>query len=289
MATIGDYVTGTITLTSGSANFTTSGAALQTVGITAGDEIWLPAKGMALVIASITGENSGTLVAACPAGAAGASQPLRVRFQGDGSRYNASVREMIEALKDGKLTSLASLTGAADRQPYMTGPTTFALTNLTASARAMQALNGAAGQIPVYTGTATAAARDIVGTVAQSGGTPTGSIVEAGSNANGNYLRTADGTQICWTEIDDTANAWNTSVTGGFVGAGGAWVYPAAFAGGVTGMRFFGSNVINSAAPNGVIFTARSGTQVLYRPYCSVSIAAAVTKVSDLMAIGRWF
>ena len=36
-----------------------------------------------------------------------------------------------------------------------------------------------------------------VGTVSQSGGIPTGAIIERGSNANGSYIRWADGTQIC--------------------------------------------------------------------------------------------
>ena len=38
---------------------------------------------------------------------------------------------------------------------------------------------------------------NIVGTVSQSGGIPTGAVVERGSNANGEYVRFADGTQIC--------------------------------------------------------------------------------------------
>ena len=37
----------------------------------------------------------------------------------------------------------------------------------------------------------------IVGTVSETGGAPTGAIVERGSNANGEYVRFADGTQIC--------------------------------------------------------------------------------------------
>ncbi|MGI1188220.1 pyocin knob domain-containing protein [Pseudomonas aeruginosa] len=37
----------------------------------------------------------------------------------------------------------------------------------------------------------------LLGTVAQSGGVPLGSILERGSNANGQYARLADGTQIC--------------------------------------------------------------------------------------------
>lgn len=38
---------------------------------------------------------------------------------------------------------------------------------------------------------------NILGTVSQSGGVPTGAIIERGSNANGEYVRYADGTQIC--------------------------------------------------------------------------------------------
>ena len=38
---------------------------------------------------------------------------------------------------------------------------------------------------------------NIVGTVSQSGGVPTGAIIQRGSNANGEWVRYADGTQIC--------------------------------------------------------------------------------------------
>jgi hypothetical protein len=38
----------------------------------------------------------------------------------------------------------------------------------------------------------------ILGAVSQSGGIPTGAIIERGSNANGEYTRFAGGTQICW-------------------------------------------------------------------------------------------
>jgi hypothetical protein len=37
----------------------------------------------------------------------------------------------------------------------------------------------------------------ILGTVSESSGVPTGAIIEQGSNANGEYVRFADGTQIC--------------------------------------------------------------------------------------------
>ena len=39
---------------------------------------------------------------------------------------------------------------------------------------------------------------NILGTVSESGGVPTGAIIERGSNSNGEYVRFADGTQKCW-------------------------------------------------------------------------------------------
>ena len=38
---------------------------------------------------------------------------------------------------------------------------------------------------------------NILGTVSQSGGVPTGGIIQRGSNSNGEFVRFADGTQIC--------------------------------------------------------------------------------------------
>lgn len=38
----------------------------------------------------------------------------------------------------------------------------------------------------------------LLGTVTQSSGVPTGAVIEGGSNANGKYVRWADGTQICY-------------------------------------------------------------------------------------------
>ena len=42
----------------------------------------------------------------------------------------------------------------------------------------------------------TAASRDLLGTVSQSGGVPTGAIIERDSNSNGEYVKFADGTLI---------------------------------------------------------------------------------------------
>ena len=56
-----------------------------------------------------------------------------------------------------------------------------------------------------------------LGTVSQAAGVPTGAIIERGTNANGEYVRFADGTQIYTQTL--TASA----------AAGMSWTYPAAF------------------------------------------------------------
>jgi len=69
--------------------------------------------------------------------------------------------------------------------------------------------------------------QNLLGTVNQTAGVPTGAVMERGSNANGDYVRFADGTQIC-TRICDVNVASTTSqsfttaaafVSGGITGA----------------------------------------------------------------------
>ncbi len=42
----------------------------------------------------------------------------------------------------------------------------------------------------------------VVGSVSQSDGDPTGAVIERGSNSSGEYVRYADGTQMCWGIIE---------------------------------------------------------------------------------------
>ncbi|HHO8045781.1 TPA: hypothetical protein ACRXS6_006880, partial [Pseudomonas aeruginosa] len=59
----------------------------------------------------------------------------------------------------------------------------------------------------------------ILGAVSQSSGVPTGAVIDRGSNANGEYVRFADGTQICWTNT--------LTFTAGVSSVGANWSYPA--------------------------------------------------------------
>lgn len=61
---------------------------------------------------------------------------------------------------------------------------------------------------------------DIVGTVSQSGGVPTGAIIESGSNANGSYTKLADGTATLSSVMDVSF------ATATYLGQGGNWTLP---------------------------------------------------------------
>lgn len=64
-------------------------------------------------------------------------------------------------------------------------------------------------------GLKSAALADITGTVSQSGGVPTGAVIERGGDINGEYTKFADGTLECWTvmpltytSIDSLRASW---------------------------------------------------------------------------------
>ena len=53
---------------------------------------------------------------------------------------------------------------------------------------------------------------NILGTVSESGGVPTGGIIERGSNANGEFVKYADGTLFAYRRVDLTDGEFPTSL-----------------------------------------------------------------------------
>ena len=76
-----------------------------------------------------------------------------------------------------------------------------------AAGRTALGLGNAATRTALGTTGALYSRDSILGAVSQSGGIPTGAIIERGSNANGEYVRYADGTQICHRRFTITAVA----------------------------------------------------------------------------------
>lgn len=114
-------------------------------------------------------------------------------------------------------------------------------------------------------------ADNVLGTVSQSGGVPTGAVIEHGSNANGAYLRLADGTQICWHVIISSAAGIVT------------WTYPAAW----DGVKRL------VATPAGVSSPVIAAIGGVYGSTCQVSAwepgGNRVAANISLLAVGRWF
>jgi hypothetical protein len=107
-------------------------------------------------------------------------------------------------------------------------------------------------------------------------------VVESGSNANGNWVRFADGTQICTYSsggigaVTVSGNSWISSAS--------TWTYPAAFASGtepvITGTPNSGAGVVGLAgAPTNV------NASWLRISFYSDSTARGCR----LLAVGRWF
>lgn len=125
---------------------------------------------------------------------------------------------------------------------------------------------------------------NILGTVSQTGGVPTGAIIERGSNANGEYVRYADGTQICTFSSSVTAT---TSVVGSVhsdsAPTGGVWTTPAAFA----ATPSYGASASSASiwcSPTGTISPTQCGLAII----SATALSGVVISVRR-WAIGRWF
>lgn len=114
-------------------------------------------------------------------------------------------------------------------------------------------------------------AGSVVGTVSEAGGVPTGAVIERGENANGNYTRFADGTQICEALIlsSDTADT--------------TWTFPAAFSAPpsvnvtahASGARSTNVSSVVAASAGFGLWSGNGATRVVNN--------------ASLIAVGRWF
>lgn len=119
---------------------------------------------------------------------------------------------------------------------------------------------------------------NILGTVGQASGVPTGAIIQRGSNANGEYARYADGTQICWT------------ATPGLVPPAGLssfqWTFPIAFSS-RPGFAAMTPDVGSGSDPRQYSavtqYGAGSASSVRFQTYMATVVGCGA------FAIGRWF
>lgn len=185
------------------------------------------------------------------------------KLQNDGNGYG-SLREFA----DGETVPLAlGGTGAATA----------------AGARASLGLGSAAVRSALGSTGALYSRDSILGAVSQSSGVPTGAVIDRGSNANGEYARFADGTQICWADralTVTTAAAGSIHVDGSPVN--GLWAYPAAF---ISSPNTHCNARHGGMWANALVATANSVTSVVMSTVARSSVAVNVA----FTAIGRWF
>ncbi|MFU7156563.1 hypothetical protein ACM74Y_30625, partial [Pseudomonas aeruginosa] len=99
----------------------------------------------------------------------------------------------------------------------------WALSANAAAARGDLGLGSAAVREALGSSGALYSRDSILGTVSQSSGVPTGAVIQRGSNANGEFVRIADGTQVCYAAISLQYSANNL--------LSAMWSYPAGFSG----------------------------------------------------------
>lgn len=196
------YFTGAITVSANGTAVTGTGTAWLANGVQAGD--YLHARGLMIRIAAVASNTSLTLAEGWP-GAALSGASYAILYRVDADRYGAGQAQLLNTLASGNLSSMAALPGAPNRLPYFAGQNAMAETALTAFGRSLLEDADVAAfwaTIGASSGAAQAYRRgNVVGQVSQSGGVPTGALIEYGSNANGEYWRYAGGLQICVAEI----------------------------------------------------------------------------------------
>ncbi|MBC2837144.1 DUF2793 domain-containing protein [Paragemmobacter straminiformis] len=119
----------------------------------------------------------------------------------------------------------------------------------------------------------------LTGTVAMTSGLPTGSVIQRGTGTQGEFVRFADGTQICTHIL--ALGALNTAVGSLFQGSAAiTWTFPAPFAvvPVVSGLTASTSAWLTASTP--------TATAASLRGCAAISLPSSVN--AHVMAVGRW-
>lgn len=127
---------------------------------------------------------------------------------------------------------------------------------------------------------------NILATVTQSSGVPTGGIIEQSSNANGRYVRLADGTQYCWNQVNLGSFTAATPIGNLYYVSLNGLPFAAVFSSSPVAHIDVVSSGGVTWVSQGSSFASPSATQnyVLMCPLNNTQTASAL-----MYAVGRWF
>lgn len=270
------YKTGTISVTASGTTATGTGTAFLS-NVRIGDALVIDGSAAQYEVINVVSDTVLSFFPAYSGTAGGGRSYAIVPILG----YDKDLSDAFNAIRLQWGASLAAL------KPWATSPTTdAALTALEFSDTGkvlVKVADQAGGRAALGLGTAAQrnaigagdlfARGGILGTVSQSGGVPTGAIIQSGSNVNGWFVRYADGTQECCTTTQIRPPA------------GGAltFVWPAAF--------LAGSEVVAlaSVVPSGGWEIASGWYGSSSTGYVQFNGALATGNPVKMFAIGRWF
>ncbi|HFN7561448.1 TPA: hypothetical protein ACHGYL_003820 [Escherichia coli] len=136
-------------------------------------------------------------------------------------------------------------------------------------------------------GLRTAAKADVVGTVSQSGGVPTGAIIERGSNSNGEYTKFADGTLICWftRSVESITSNPSGGTTNLYFSTESVFTFPATFVG--TKPAVAPSAPLSSGGTSS--WPSVRGSSLTGTSLALISNVQNAAAYLGYTAVGRWF
>lgn len=188
------YTTGTVTATLNNATVTGAGT-LFLANVRIGDGITIAGS---TTIHEVTNVASNTQLTISPVypGTTGATKTYAIiPVQGYVKDLADQVKQLVLSFStvgsSVSVAALAGVTGAADKLPYFTSGTAMATTTLTATARSLLDDTSVAAMRTTL-GLGTAATAPLVGDVGSGG------VMDRGYNANGEYIRYANGACEQW-------------------------------------------------------------------------------------------
>lgn len=212
--------------------------------------------------------------------------PMQGYVKDSADQLRALVNKFGSLASASSINALAALTGGANKLAYFTAPDAMTTTDFPAQARIFLAANSQSAQRNAL-GLNSAAVAPVLGSVSQSGGVPTGAIIETGSNTNGTYIRWADGTQICHRRygVGLTVGA----AIGNLFYSGA--ISPVSFAVGFASVPIVELTLEDTAAVSWLAAGGQSTAMVTPTMYIvsPQSSGSARTYFIDVLAIGRWF